>query len=73
MSNRTALNGAETDIPTFPVSVLSKNANGIFRRFGPEMPFINSETGVFRADDVVGLCNEAKTRQVASLPVILNG
>ncbi|MGV1886601.1 hypothetical protein ACQZ55_31910, partial [Rhizobium sp. 23-156E] len=63
-------------VPVLPISTLSADPHRVYRHYRKEIPFILSEAGVYlilRANDVLSLCSDAKTRQVETELVTLRG
>ncbi|WFS03568.1 cytochrome P450 [Rhizobium tumorigenes] len=74
--NNSAERDANFRVPVLPISTLSSDPHGVYRHYRKEIPFILSEAGVYlilRADDVLSLCSDAKTRQVETELVTLRG
>ncbi|MBO9097797.1 MULTISPECIES: cytochrome P450 [unclassified Rhizobium] len=65
-----------SDVPTLSMETLASNPHEVYRHFRGELPFIRSEAGVYlvlRADDVLNLYSDAKTRQVETELINLRG
>jgi cytochrome P450 family 103 len=63
-------------VPVIPVAELDRDAHGIYSRYRKEMPFIMSAVGtylVLRADDIVNLYSDQRTRQVETELIQLRG
>lgn len=70
------LRGLEDAVPIISMSELHNDAHAIYKRYRDVLPFIRSELGVYlvlRANDIVGLNEDQRTRQVETEFVKLRG
>lgn len=76
MTSDNSERSSDRKIPVLSISALSSDPHGIYRHYRKDIPFILAETGVYlilRADDVLGLYSDAKTRQVETESLTLRG